>query len=138
MAKDNAYESFNHAKTRLRYHIIFCTKYRRKCLNPIRDVVIESFREAERRFHFKIHHMELDEDHIHFLVSFPPKYSIEQTVSRMKQFSIKYVYDDMNANCHLRKFYWRKKKTLWTHGYFCSTIGNASEERIKKYIENQG
>ena len=110
--KKNAYDAFNHAKTRLRYHIIFCTKYGRKCLNPIRDVVIESFREAERRSHFKIHHMELDEDHIHFLVSFPPKYSIEQTVSRMKQFSVKYVYDDMNANCHLRKFYWRKKKTL--------------------------
>ena len=138
MAKDNAYDAFNHAKTRLRYHIIFCTKYRRKCLNPIRDVVIESFREAERRSHFKIHHMELDEDHIHFLVSFPPKYPIEQTVSRMKQFSIKYVYDDMNANYHLRKFYWRKKKTLWTRGYFCSTIGNVSEERIKEYIENQG
>ena len=138
MAKDFQYESFNHAKTRLRYHIIFCTKYRRKCLDAIRDTVLESFREAERQSHFKIHHLELDADHIHFLVSFPPKYSIEQTVRRMKQFSIKYVYDDANAHSHLRRFYWRKQKTLWTHGYFCSTIGNVSEERIKNYIKNQG
>ena len=44
---------------------------------------------------------------------------------------------DLYASVYLRKLYWRKKKTLWTHGYFCSTIGNVSEERIKNYIENQ-
>ena len=38
---------------------------------------------------------------------------------------------------YLRQFYWRDKK-LWTGGYFCSTIGEVSEETIKKYIENQG
>ena len=38
---------------------------------------------------------------------------------------------------HLRQFY-RKDKKLWTDGYFCSTIGEVSEEIIKKYIENQG
>lgn len=136
--ENNKYESFGHAKTRLRYHIIFSTKYRRKCLNEIHDKVIESFRMAEMQSHFRIHTMELDSDHIHFLISFPPAYSIEQTVRRLKMFSIKYLYDDFTTRMHLRKYYWKKSRVLWTHGYFCSTIGNVSEKTILNYIENQG
>jgi len=43
------YETFGHAKTRIRYHMIFSTKYRRKCLDAIRDVVLESFRIAGQK-----------------------------------------------------------------------------------------
>ena len=138
MNKEKRYTSFSHAKTRLRYHIILCTKYRRKCLNPIRQVVLDTFLLAEKKSHFKIHRMELDEDHIHFLISFPPSYSIEQTVRRLKQFSTYHIYDVPAVAAHLRKYYWKKKRVLWTHGYFCSTIGEVSEERLKEYIENQG
>lgn len=138
MSKTDKYTSFGHAKTRIRYHIILCTKYRRKCLNTIRQYVLDTFRLAETKSHFKIHYMELDEDHIHFLISFPPSYSIEQTVRRLKQFSTYHIYDDPFITTHLKKFYWKKKKVLWTHGYFCSTIGEVSEEKIKAYIENQG
>ena len=101
--QDFEYESFNHAKTRLRYHIIFSTKFRRKCLNEIRDIVLDSFRYAESISHFKILVMELDNDHIHFLVSFPPAYSIEQTVRRMKMISTNYVYE--RCENYLKKFY---------------------------------
>lgn len=92
--KEFHYETFNHAKTRLRYYFIFSTKYRRKCLNEIRDVVLESFRYAESISHFKIITMEIDKDHIHILVKFPPKYSIEQIVKRMKQISSNYIYNN--------------------------------------------
>ena len=111
--QDFEYESFNHAKTRLRYHIIFSTKFRRKCLNEIRDIVLDSFRYAESISHFKILVMELDNDHIHFLVSFPPAYSIEQTVRRMKMISTNYVYE--RCENYLKKFYWKDKRLLWTH-----------------------
>lgn len=134
--QDFEYESFNHAKTRLRYHIIFSTKFRRKCLNEIRDIVLDSFRYAESISHLKILVMELDNDHIHFLVSFPPAYSIEQTVRRMKMISTNYVYE--RCENYLKKFYWKDKRLLWTHGYFCSTIGEVSEQTVKHYIENQG
>ena len=133
--QDFEYESFNHAKTRLRYHIIFSTKFRRKCLNEIRDIVLVSFRYAESISHFRILVMELDNDHIHFLVSFPPAYSIEQTVRRMKMISTNYVYE--RCENYLKKFYWKDKRLLWTHGYFCSTIGEVSEQTVKHYIENQ-
>ena len=88
----NNYHTYNHAKTSLRYHMIFSTKYRRKCLEHIREIVIESFRYAESISHFKILAMETDKDHIHILVTFPPSYSIEQTVRRIKQVSTNYIY----------------------------------------------
>lgn len=125
-----------HCKHRLRYHVIFCTKYRRKCLNQIRDVILDSFKYAEEKSHFKIHFMEIDKDHIHFLISFPPKYSIEQTVRRMKQVSTNYAWNKESA--YLKQFYWSKKKRLWTGGYFVSTIGEVSEKTIEHYIKNQG
>lgn len=133
--KIGAYRTFSHAKTRLRYHIIFSTKYRRTCLEGIREEVLSSFRKAEASSHFRIHRMELSGDHIHFLVSFPPCYSISQTVRRMKQYSTRYLYD--NCGEYLSRFFWGKR-VVWTHGYFCSTIGEVSEERVIKYIEGQG
>ena len=130
------YKTYNHAKTRLRYHIVFSTKYRRKCLNNIKEEVFNSFKYCCKISHIKILAMALDNDHIHFLVEFPPKYSIEQTVKRMKTISTKYLYDRYRE--YLKKFYWGEKNIIWTHGYFCSTIGEVSESTIKEYINNQG
>lgn len=129
------YESIAHAKTRLRYHIIFSTKYRRKCLTQIRDSIFNSFQYAQERSHFKILKMELDKDHIHFLVKFKPTLSIEQVVRRMKQLSTNYLWK--HEKNYLKQFY-LKDKVLWSGGYFCSTIGEVSEETIRKYIELQG
>jgi putative transposase len=134
--KEERYRTYNHAKTRLRYHIIFSTKYRRKCLTDIGEQVLLSFKHAESISHFRILTMEIDEDHIHFLIEFPPAYSVEQTVRRMKMVSTRYLYD--NCLDYLRQFYWKNKRVLWTHGYFCSTIGDMSKETVKHYIENQG
>jgi putative transposase len=50
--------------------------------------------------------------------------------------STRYLYD--NCLDYLRQFYWKNKRVLWTHGYFCSTIGDMSKETVKHYIENQG
>lgn len=129
------YESFNRVKTSVRYHLIFSTKFRRKCLDEIRDTVLNSFREVEKVSDFKILVMELDKDHIHLLMKWKPHLSIEQVVGRLKQMTTKLIWD--KEETYLRKFYWKDKK-LWTGGYFCSTIGEVSEETIKKYIENQG
>jgi len=56
----------------------------------------------------------------------------------MKQYSTYRIYNDVAASAWLKQFYWKKKRVLWTHGYFCSTIGEVSEEKLKEYIENQG
>ena len=133
--KNTEYLSLGHAKTHLHYHIIFSTKYRKKCLNPIRDSVIEAFKKSEINSHYNILAIELDKDHIHLLITFKPFLSISQVVRRLKQLTTKYIWDQNEI--FLRKFY-HKNKILWTHRYFCSTIGEVSESTIRKYIENQG
>lgn len=134
--KEQKYQTYSHAKTRLRYHLIFSTKFRRKCLNAIHDVVINAFKKVEQKSNFDILAIELDEDHVHILISFKPSYSIEQVVRRLKQMSTFYIYQ--KEQDYLKKFYWKDKNILWTHGYFCSTIGEVSEQKVIKYIKNQG
>ena len=119
--KEEVYECYSHCKTRMRYHIILTTKYRRKCLDSIKDQVLETFK-------YK--------DHIHLLVSFPPQYSISQTINCLKQCTTNYLYREYEPS--LRRFYWKKKRVLWSDSYFCSTIGTVSEEKVTSYIENQG
>lgn len=135
MKTDERFESIAHAKTRLRYHIIFSTKYRRKCLEVVKDDVLASFKYAEEKSDFKILIMNLEDDHIHFLLKFKPALSIAQVVSRMKQLSNWYLWQNQEA--HFRKHYWKKNK-IWTGGYFASTIGEVSEKNIIEYIKNQG
>ena len=133
--KENTYSNYGHAKCRITYHIIFSTKYRRICLEPIYDTIIECFKYIESISDFDILMMETDKDHIHFLIKSKPSLSVTQIVRRLKQLSTKYIYD--KCYDYMKQYYW-KENVLWTHGYFCSTIGNVSENVIKQYIENQG
>lgn len=87
------YESFNHATTSIRYHLIFSTKYRKKCFSGIRDSVLEAFRDAEKVSDFKILCMELDKDHIHLLMRWKPDLSISQVVRRLKQLTTKTLWE---------------------------------------------
>lgn len=131
----NNYECGAHSKTRLRYHIIFSTKYRRKCLDSIRESVLSSFSRVGKEKNIKIYCMELDSDHIHLLVSWRPAMSISEVIQYLKYFSTKYIWNENEE--YLKKYYW-KRREIWTGGYFCSTIGDVSEETLKRYIENQG
>lgn len=133
---DKAYTTYGHSKTNLKYHVIFSTKHRRKCLSAIREIVLAAFRYSEEISDFRILTMEIDKDHIHFLLTFKPSLSIEQVVRRLKQISTKYIYDRCAE--HLGRFYYGEKNIIWTRGYFCSTIGEVSEQTIRHYIENQG
>lgn len=133
---EGIYECYGHNKTRLRYHIILITKYRRECLEPIKNKVLDAFKYTEEHSDIKIHYINTDKDHIHLLISFPPKYSISQTINRLKQCSTNYLYHECYD--YLKHFYWRKKKMLWSDSYFCSTIGMISESKVSEYIKNQG
>ena len=128
----------NHYKGELNYHIIFSAKFRRKCLSYIENELYAAFRYCESKSHFKIKVMKQDKDHIHLLVNIRPTYSLGQTINRMKQMTTNYLYRNTKTRNWLRKYYYGKRLTVWTHGYFASTIGNVSEDIVWKYIENQG
>ena len=86
------YKTYGHAKTKLKYHIIFSTKYRRKCLTSIHNDVINAFKYVHAKSDFEILKMELDKDHIHFLLKFKLSLSINFVVNRMKTMSTNYLY----------------------------------------------
>ena len=126
-----------HHQGKLRYHIIFSTKYRRKCLDPIKDKVFRAFRYCENKSDFNILNMNLDSDHIHLYVQIPPTLTVGQVVNRMKAITTNWLWDRFDF--YLKHFYWKKnKRMLWTHGYYASTVGNVSESIVWKYIDNQG
>ena len=129
------YKTYGHAKTNLKYHIIFSTKYRRKYLTSIHDDVIDAFKYVQAKSDFDILKIELDKDHIHFLLEFKSSLSIDSVVNRLKSMSTNYLYKFQNA-C-LRNFYLNKNE-LWTPEYFVSTIGEVSQKTLEHYIENQG
>jgi putative transposase len=79
--------------------------------------------------------MEVDIDHIHFLIKSYPKYSISQIIRRLKVKST--ILSWKKYYNILIKYYW-KQRILWSDGYFVCTIGNVSKETIQQYIKNQG
>lgn len=134
------YEYCNHEKFKMRYHLIFSTKYRKKLLGPIIDDVKSSMKRAEAMQNkWSIEVMEIDSklcDHIHFLIRATPTCTISNIVQKLKQIS---TYDMWQKhNSYLGSFYWSGKHYLWTKGYFCTTIGEVSEETLQHYIETQG
>lgn len=139
--KISKYNSLNHAKFILKYHLIFSTKYRRRLLFPIINDLKTSFQRAETLSNkkWKIEIVEIDKnkaDHIHFLVSAVPQISPFEIVHSLKQISTYDIWHSKWFN-YLRKYYW-KQHHLWTRGYFCSTIGDVSTKIIMDYIEKQG
>lgn len=84
---------------------------------------------------FNIDIMETDKDHIHFLISYPPKLSVTSMVRRLKQESTILAWRAYHNQ--LRK-YFCKEKTLWSDGYFVCSIGEANPNTVREYIRNQG
>jgi putative transposase len=120
----------------LKCHLIFCIKYRKKILDEtFCKHLREIFNDIENKSDFKIDIFEFDKDHVHFLIDYEPQISITSIVRKMKQESTINIWKKESKI--LSKYFW-KEKTFWSDGYYVSSIGNASEETIKKYIEQQG
>lgn len=139
--KESKYNSLNHVKFIIKYHIIFSTKYRKKLLLPLLEDLKLSFKRAEKLSYdkWKIEIVEVDKDksdHIHFLISSTPQVSPSEIIHKLKQIS---TYDLWHSKwySYLRKYYF-KQHHLWTRGYFCSSIGEVSTKTIMAYIEKQG
>ena len=115
----------------LGFHIIWCPKYRRKVLKD--DIAtrlkILLYEKSEERG-WKIEQMEVMEDHVHLFIKITPVDSIAFVVAQLKGYS----------SHELRKDYpelWRRLPNLWTRSYYVESCGCMSEDKIKKYIENQ-
>lgn len=130
------YISKNHSKFLIKYHIILVCKYRKQLLvGAVEYDMKKIMRHISEMSDFDIEVMETDKNHLHMMVRIEPKLSPLQIVRRLKQMSTSAVWKKYRDFLR-HNFY--KEQTFWTDGYFVSSIGNVSQETIKKYIENQG
>ena len=128
------YISKNHSKFLIKYHIILVCKYRKQLLvGAVEYDMKKIMRHISEMSDFDIEVMETDKDHLHMMVRSEPKLSPLQIVRRLKQMSISAVWKKYRDFLR-HNFY--KEHTFWTDGYFVSSIGNVSQETIKKYIES--
>lgn len=115
----------------LGYHLIWCPKYRKPVLvNNVEIRLKELLKEKETKMDIIIEKMEVMEDHIHLFVKTKPTHAPHWVVQQLKGYTSKKLRNEFD---HLRT----KMPSLWTRSYYCESIGNISDETIKKYIENQ-
>lgn len=130
------WNSKNRHKYLLQYHIIFVCKYRKKLLSRnISDDIKQLSYEICNKHNVKIREMETDKDYIHYMIEAEPTISVSQIVNLMKSYTSYHIW--RLHNNYLSKIFW-KERTFWTDGYFACTIGNVSENTLRKYIQNQG
>jgi putative transposase len=98
--------------------------------DTIKNLVLEIADHSD----FLISELEVDKDHLHLMIESDPKLSPLQIVRRLKQESTVRLWKHYPE---LKNHFW-KENTFWSDGYFCSSIGNASIETVRKYIESQG
>ena len=103
----NNYVSRNHSKYYLKVHLIFVCKYRKKLLiNNFDNIVKNVILEISYRSIFNIDILETDEDHIHMLISYPPKLSVTSIIRKLKQESTIYLWK--NYSKFLSKHFYKE------------------------------
>ena len=127
------YRKGSHSTYDLKYHIIWCTKYRYRVITgEVAERVRELIREICQANYVDIISGSLSPDHIHMLVSVPPSISLSKLVQYIKGKSSRKVMMEFG---HLKKRYWGQH--MWAKGYFAVTVGNLNEQQVQKYIEEQ-
>jgi putative transposase len=130
-----SYRTKSHCVFICDYHIVFPTKYRRRIINEgIKAFLlarIETIQEHNPEIIFK--EVNTDQDHIHMLISIPPQKAVGKVVGLIKTNTAR----NMKAEFpFLKQVYWGTD-SIWSEGYFVSTVG-INEATIRAYIENQG
>jgi putative transposase len=128
----NANNSLAHTKWMCKYHIVFTPKYRRKVIfNQYKASIAKILRQLCEYKGVEIIEGHLMPDHVHMLVSIPPKYSVAQFMGYLKGKSALMIFDQ-----HANLKYKFGNRHFWAEGYYVSTVG-LNEATIKKYIQDQ-
>ena len=126
----NSYRRGRHSVTLIYTHLVFVTKYRKKILIAEHiDVMAEICKSVAKKMDFQLLEINGEADHVHLLIEYPPKLSVSQIVNSLKGVSSRMLRKEFNLTPHTDH--------LWSPSYFAISCGEASIEKIKKYIENQ-
>ena len=128
----NDRETLNHTSWECKYHVVWIPKWRRKMLyGQLRKNLGDVFHDLARQKESRVLEGHLQSDHVHMLISIPPKYAVSQVVGYMKG----------KSAIHIARTYLGQRKnysgmSFWARGYFVSTVG-ADEEVVRAYIREQ-
>ena len=128
----NNYRSLNHTKWECQYHVVFIPKYRRKTMyGGLRHHLGEVLRRLAEQRESRVEEGHLLADHVHMMVSIPPKYSVAQVIGYIKGKSAIHI---------AREFAGRPRNFVgqhfWARGYYVSTVGQ-DERVVRAYIQQQ-
>ena len=127
------YTKGSHSIYDLKYHIVFCTKYRYRVLTgEIANRAREIMREVCAANYVDIVSGSMSPDHVHLLLSIPPSMSLSKVVQYVKGKSSRKLLQEFKG---LHKRYWGQH--LWARGYFAVSVGNVNATDVQKYIEEQ-
>ena len=125
-------QSLRHTRWECKYHVVWIPKYRRKTLyGQLRKYLGEVMRKLAIQRESDVIEGHLMSDHIHMLISIPPKYSVSQVIGYMKG----------KSAIHIARAYMGRRKNFtgqqfWARGYYVSTVG-LDEEMVRSYIKKQ-
>jgi len=126
------YLSLSHTRWECKYHVVLVPKCRRKVLyGQIQKELGRTLAELARHKESRIEIGSMQADHIHMVISIPPKYSVSQVIGYIKG----------KSAIHIARTYAAKKRNFvgeqfWARGYYVSTVGK-DEQKIKEYVRHQ-
>jgi len=125
-------ERLSHTRWDCKYHLVWIPKYRKKLIyGQLRQYLGEIFRDLSMQKESRVVEGHLMGDHVHMLVSIPPKYSVAQVVGFIKGKSA--IHIARNFSGHTRNF---TGQHFWARGYYVSTVGK-DENAVVEYIRQQ-
>lgn len=132
MSQINPTDSLAHSKWRCQYHVVFAPKYRRRVIyGKIKADIGKMLRKLCAYKGVEIIEAEACPDHIHMLLSIPPKYSVAQIMGYLKEKSSLMIFEKY-ANMK----YKYGNRHFWCRGYYVDTVGK-NKTAIEEYIRNQ-
>lgn len=122
-----------HTKHRLRYHLVWIPKYRKRVLHGevarrIRTLLYEACEVNQ----WYIHELAVQSDHVHCYIQLPPSLSVARAVQLMKGGTSRVIRQEFPE---LTEFLWGD--SFWADGYFAESAGVVTDAVIRRYIQNQ-
>ena len=115
----------------LKFHVVWCPKYRRPVLTPPVDGRLKALlTEIADEHGMTIHAIEVMPDHVHLFVEADPTLCVAEIVNRFKGRTSRLLREEFHS---LRS----RLPTLWSRSYFAASVGAVSEATIRRYIEAQ-
>ena len=129
--KKRDYRTTNKTLYSCQYHVIWCTKYRRKVLDTqIQGRLKQLIREKQNEYRYHIREVETQSEHVHLLIEIPPTDAIDKIIGKIKNYTSKVLREEYPS---LKS----RLPSLWTRSKFVSSCGDVSLQVVKDYIESQ-